>query len=68
VRPAAPVFRPAERLTTVANPEPVRIVIDRIEVRPAATPIAPDRPPQRTRPGPPISLDEYLRRGSGERS
>jgi hypothetical protein len=55
-----PLFHPAEQLAGVREPEPVRVVIDRIEVRAAVPPpVEPAQP--RTRPAPALSLDDYLR-------
>jgi hypothetical protein len=63
---AAPQFRVVERIAPPKEPEPVQIVIDRIEIR-ATSPAATPTPPQPHRPAPvaALSLDDFMKRGRG---
>jgi hypothetical protein len=65
---AAPIFHPGERLAALPEPEPVRIIIDRIEVRADTRAPAPAPVERKPRPAPAVSLDTYLRRGNGSQA
>ncbi|WP_294533192.1 hypothetical protein [uncultured Rhodoblastus sp.] len=60
----ARLFEPAERASAPPAPPPIRISIDRVEVRAAgAAPSAPAAPRPRERPR--VTLDDYLARRDG---